>query len=702
MEYDVLLKNAIASGKTQWVRDLLENSLCELDSPNINYQDWFTKAIRVMEERGLIEPSQQKNYLTNIRGAIKLLNPNHPALAVIRFNKETWIGINNKDNDRIAQRITKLLTNPEAIVNKAISLISSHLWTNIAAGLAVLTGRRISEILKSGKFEYKTKYSLIFSGALKRRNESVECIFEIPTLAQADIILEAIARLKQELNHEVENLSLKEVNIKYSRAVSKQCDIEFVGLVPPRYEKDNLYTHLFRAIYATIATHWYCPVTIPEIEYRAAICGHYQILDEKNPELRRSLAASRNYFDYKIADETGNIDGRLGIKLNMPGVKVIEQFSYAIAQKEESTSEKQGCDATLTLPRQDFPSSCTSANSINEQMQPESISLVNNSQNKKYNMIQHTQQIPSFLIPRLEIIAKKLDLSETEAIQIMFNWMEMGLALTKVLEIEEFNPHFLYNNIEQMKSELNFLRISESDQRSNGGRKSDGTSDFTQPTATRAHSEATSELRFDKTSFKHQNEILKSQQTPQFNGNSVEDLCTSVKVLSELLSQQLGLGRHSGIISQGKDHKPSERWSQKSKSVFTEKEQILPPSTRQEINNDHNDSVFLEENNANINATSSVVASPAPIKKNKKEETVHQAIDAVMEYNNKEGRVHHDKWFINVSSLRSLTGRGDKLIGRVLQQRQAEVEQHNELHNLTSRHNCRGRFSPSIQDVISF
>lgn len=600
MEKSILLEKAIASGKTQWLRDLLENHLYELDLPIVNYQDWFEKIIRVMEERGLVNPSQQKNYLTNIRGAIKLLNPDHPALDTIKFDKETWIDINNKETERIAQRVTKLITNPEAIVDKAISLLKSHLWSNIVAGLAVLIGRRISEILKTGEFKYKTEYSLIFSGALKRRNESVECVFEIPTLTKATTIIEAITKLRRELANEIQDLSLKELNTKYSKAVSKQCDAEFAHLVPPRDGKDNgglkysngirasrphLYTHLFRAVYATIATHWYCPVTIPEIEYRAAICGHYQILDEKNPELRRSLAASRNYFDYKIADETGNIDGRLGIKLNMPGVKILEQFDY----KDENIVMQAN---TSVVPLQ-------------------GIKPIDQPDKTKYHMLQN-QQIPSFLLPRLETIAKQLSVPEVETIQIMFNWIEMGLALTQSLEMEEFNPHLLFNKIEKLKSEVNYWKTLKSED-------------------VKLESISDPPVRL----------------TTQLKEDNIDNLCASVKILSETLSQQL----------------------QNSLSVSSQRSMISTP--------------------------------PAIMRQKQKEEIVDKGIDAIVKFNNDPSRTHNDKWFINVSALRSLTKKGDKLVARVLQARQAEIDEHHSFHNLTSRHNCRGRFSSSIQDVIS-
>jgi hypothetical protein len=206
--------------------------------------------------------------------------------------------------------------------------LGSYQWSEIAAGLAVVTGRRCTEVIKTASFEYESDYSVIFRGSLKRKNEPVECIFEIPTLCKASSVIDGISSLRKQLGGEVESLSPRQVSSRYGRSVAKVCDRKFFDLVPTREDKDNLYTHLFRAIYATIAAYWYCPPVVPEMEFRASIQGHYQILDETNPKLRRSLAASRNYFDYKIADGSGNIDGRLGIKLNLPDVKVVQQFQH--------------------------------------------------------------------------------------------------------------------------------------------------------------------------------------------------------------------------------------------------------------------------------------------------------------------------------------------------------------------------------------
>ncbi|HEY5138503.1 MAG TPA: hypothetical protein VIJ25_04205, partial [Methylococcales bacterium] len=105
----------------------------------------------------------------------------------------------------------------------------------------------------------------------------------------------------------------------------------------------NLYTHLFRSVYATIATFWYCPEAVNPDEFKAAIQGHYAILDESNPELRRSLIAGRHYADYEIADSViaQNNGKRKGIKLGV-SVEPIEPFKAPTQEKTPALPKKKG------------------------------------------------------------------------------------------------------------------------------------------------------------------------------------------------------------------------------------------------------------------------------------------------------------------------------------------------------------------------
>ncbi len=109
-----LLIVAANQGRTKWLQKLLSQRLPQLSLCDANYHNWFDALIQSMEDRGLVEPSQQKDYLSDVRNAIKVLDPEHPALDIVDFDKQTWTEINNRNSDRIAQRITKFLDRPGA------------------------------------------------------------------------------------------------------------------------------------------------------------------------------------------------------------------------------------------------------------------------------------------------------------------------------------------------------------------------------------------------------------------------------------------------------------------------------------------------------------------------------------------------------------------------------------------------------------
>ena len=328
-----LLDRACAVARTNWLRELLAEHLPRLvqlsdtqeDLEIAQEWDYFIK--EQLRSRGLISPPQQKNRITDVRNAIKVIDPEHPALLVVGFSASQWMEINSMAAGATASRTTQFLDSTDAIAFQANQLLQSRIWSEVAAGLAVVTGRRVSEILKTAHFTFKSTYSVMFTGAVKRRQESVALNFEIPTLVEANTVIEAISKLRAWLD--TSNLTNRQINERYEQAVAQACERYFRELVPLREGKGNLYTHLFRAVYATIATHWFCPPTVSDLEFRAYIQGHFQILNEANEQKRTSMAAQRHYWDYKIADGQGNVDGRLGIKLQQSGVQVLEAFDTA-------------------------------------------------------------------------------------------------------------------------------------------------------------------------------------------------------------------------------------------------------------------------------------------------------------------------------------------------------------------------------------
>ncbi len=285
---------------------------------------------------------QQQRLMDMTRRAIKdALGDEHWSLDVVGLSKQEYAEINDLKQGNVAKRNEQVqfLEHPDAIVARAVKLLGEPDWADVAAGLAVLTGRRSAELLSTARFEVKSKWSVTFTGAVKRRGEQ-GLAFEIPTLTTAKRIVSAIEKLRRELPQAVE-LPAGEVNAKFGQAVARACDRHFQGLVPTRPGKENLYTHLFRSVYACIATFWYCPPTVDATEFKAAIQGHFQILDEENSELKRSLMASRHYSDYEIADQViAQYNGkRKGIKLGHGGVMAIEMFNQANLEQARQALE---------------------------------------------------------------------------------------------------------------------------------------------------------------------------------------------------------------------------------------------------------------------------------------------------------------------------------------------------------------------------
>ena len=327
-----LAEKALEQCSTQWLKTLLREFLPQIiglpNTPAGHQQakQWDDLIKGRMAQRGLETPTQQKNPITDVRQVIKAINPQHPALDEVGFTKEEWTEINMPSEQAVGRRTAKPIADPEEIARRAALLLKSDSWSQIAAGLAVVTGRRAAEVMQTAQFEQASAWSVWFTGALKRRGEEVGLRFEIPTLVKAASVISATKRLRRAVD--TEGMSNREINRAYSHAIAQACDRTFSDLVPSREGKDNLYTHLFRSVYSTIATFWYCPPEVPELEFRAAVQGHYQILEEGQTELRRSLAASRHYFDYEIADKViaAHKGQRKGIKLERPGVEVISAF----------------------------------------------------------------------------------------------------------------------------------------------------------------------------------------------------------------------------------------------------------------------------------------------------------------------------------------------------------------------------------------
>lgn len=299
-------------------------------------------------QRGLGGDSLRKP-ITQVRSLIKGLpvteqnsweNPRtgereHIGLRVFNLSEGEWVTMNARNQGVTQERLTQqvLLKDPDGLVERALSLLFSPAWADLVVGIAVCTGRRLAEIMKTGTFTVKEPYTVWFEGQLKGRGREAER-YEIPTLVRAFLVVEAVQRLRALVN--CRDLEIEQVSQKYGKGVNEAVDRHYGDLEELiRATREKVSVHNFRGMYARIACFWYAPPAVADITYMAQIQGHRFVLEprvesgtapEEVEQIRHHYASHANYADYKIADKDGNIDGRQGVRLGQPGVTVLDVF----------------------------------------------------------------------------------------------------------------------------------------------------------------------------------------------------------------------------------------------------------------------------------------------------------------------------------------------------------------------------------------
>ncbi len=272
----------------------------------------------------------------------------HLALKHLNYSDAEWAEMNAQSEERWQARLSdrKFIDHPDQVVARAVELLKGNRWADIAAGLAVVTGRRLSEVLAEGRFHPKTAYTIVFDGQLKRQDKILEP-YEIPTLCEAQLVLDAVERLRSLVD--CGKLAIDQISVKFGPDVVEASQRAFESLVPARSGAD-LYTHLFRSVYGRIACHYYARPETLDLTYISTIYGHYWVVKATGKQ-QQNYASTLHYMDYAIGDGHGNIDGRQGIKLSEPGVEVLEVFKpkpVVPPQKKEKevnllpTVEKKG------------------------------------------------------------------------------------------------------------------------------------------------------------------------------------------------------------------------------------------------------------------------------------------------------------------------------------------------------------------------
>ncbi len=161
----------------------------------------------------------------------------------------------------------KKVINLPIMIEVAKELLCSDRYTDIASGLALLTGRRITEILKTGNFtNYKrSKYMLNFDGQLKKKGENERYpLYALFNTAKDCKI--ALGRIRLILD--TKKMTNEDVSRKYNKAVNSRVMLHFSPFI------GRCSAHDLRAVYAAVCSREYRPIEIDENVFFSGLLGH--------------------------------------------------------------------------------------------------------------------------------------------------------------------------------------------------------------------------------------------------------------------------------------------------------------------------------------------------------------------------------------------------------------------------------------------
>ncbi len=369
------------------------------------------------------------------------------------------------------------------------------------------------------------------------------------------------------------------------------------------------------------------------------------------------MAAQRHYWDYKIADGQGNVDGRLGIKLQEIGVQVLEAFDQA--------------KTTTTLTKEDRG---------------------------------HKVHLRVFNDDRAHLaeIQSQFDLnSRADAFHYC---LELAQSLLSAAETLNLTPEQLTQKLTDLASDSKLNPSGDSERRSTSEHLS-----VELPNQDENLENSSAQLLLDRT-----NVVDSSAQDPHLK---TEELSTadpptapqSQALFDRLDRQQQSLSSltdaiHGLVKVLASSNSPSstnlphhEESEANSKQTARDRSHDLVTSTAEDRPQSSIGTKTPEPTKSS--------AIPSKISRQRRSELsrqkINQYIDRIIAYNDVLDRPHADKWLITIAALKRLTHCGQSVIYDVLHSRESEIQFHHDKHQLGIYHNQKGKNSTKIESVIS-
>ena len=273
------------------------------------------------EEKGWFE-QQYKNdntraaHMTKYRKAIAQMSTDRAFPKAVTYEQETangpvrqhialkWMNYSSEFHQQRqaptqakskAQRRSRVAFEPQPVIDAAVAALSSassSTW-EVAAAIILLTGRRPTEILKSGDFTQVGAYQLEFSGQLKSRGKKTT--YAIYCLVRSHLLIDAFTRFRRIASvrelQEAENTAVdSRLNATINRAVRAVFPED---ILPAPLGEAQLSAKNLRAAYVNMAYYLF---GIPETSigsFAEDFLGH------------QNAGSAASYEDYYCVDGKG-------------------------------------------------------------------------------------------------------------------------------------------------------------------------------------------------------------------------------------------------------------------------------------------------------------------------------------------------------------------------------------------------------------
>lgn len=234
------------------------------------------REVKLLKETYSIRTVQ--TYLTKYRKSVKAISTDkksyNDTIKALKLPNSEQRKIKNEYDKKLLKQSKKRtkVVNIERMINIGLSLIDSDRYAEITIGLCLLTGRRMTEILKTAKFvnSRNSKKVVRFSGQLKTKRLNPS--YEIYTIKSSrDACKRALKKLRSLVD--TSEMTTAEVSRKYETTVNEYCKRYFNSFVGKR-DIDTCSCHDLRNIYGLYCIQEHKPIEQTDSSFLAELLGH--------------------------------------------------------------------------------------------------------------------------------------------------------------------------------------------------------------------------------------------------------------------------------------------------------------------------------------------------------------------------------------------------------------------------------------------